>query len=129
MFDAAHIAAEARFNASPQPVTPPPPCASHTLAPKHASPSAAMTMPAFRGASMRSPSSKTPNAAVKKTWVCISTDASAAVMPTCNAMKRNPNWPTPWARPNATGHRSRTAGGRISSAAGRNANTKRPAPS
>ena len=62
---------------------------------KHDSPSAASTIPACSGLPARSCSSAKPNSAVKKTWVCNSTEARAAVMPTLSAMNKIPNWPTP----------------------------------
>ena len=36
---------------------------------------------------------------MKKTCVCINTDASDAVMPTCKAKNKKPNCPTPWNKP------------------------------
>ena len=86
-------------------------------------PTAASSKPICNGRPARSRSNTYPNSAVKNTWVCISTEASAAVIPICSAVNRKPNCPTPWNNPNSTTQFQCSRGGLTSSTSGNAANT------
>ena len=70
----------------------------------------------------RSRNSTRPSRLVKNTWVCISTEARAAVMPSCSARKSRPNCPN-CARPAATSQGHAMRGRRTISTSGNTANT------
>ena len=75
-------------------------------------------MPTRSGSPGRSRNSAKPSSAVKNTWVCSSTLASPAVMPTLSPMNKKPNCPTPWNSPNSSTQRQCMRGGRTSSTSG-----------
>lgn len=78
-----------------------------------------MPMPATNGRPGRSRSSTQVQTAVRNTWVCSTTLASDAVIPTLSAVNKKPNWPTPCSRPNSTTQRQCTRGGLMNSTSGK----------
>ena len=121
MFDTDQDAAAQSVSAMPISVAPParPASGPTKFMPKHTSPTAASAMPISKGRLGRSPRARNPNSAVKNTWVCISTLASAAVMPSWSAKKPKLNWPTPWNSPKPTTQRQPMRGGRTRNTMGR----------
>ena len=79
-----------KFRIRPAQVTPVevPDC---TPMPKHVRANAPSAKLNFWGPASGSCRKKSPNKAVKKTCVCISTEANEAVMPTLSAMNSRPN--------------------------------------